>query len=193
MDARTARGEQIHSGQKRLDAADWATLDPEELLLLLAVSDIAIDLDTAGEADRQGVIGALWSTFLTSSNPEPALQAGTALSNLRDGAFADTGKLIPEDPSDPRLWDGNTYHGNSRPSSRQIKVWEATVELFVCRSTAACGPGTARGLFRRPVSELHLATGSEGYWRSMLTPLEWEAVETMLRRLEAERQAARPR
>jgi len=191
--ARHARLEQIFSGRQTLDAAEFATLDPEELSLLLSGPDIATDPDMAREADGQKVVSALWSAFLTSPNPELALQAGDVLSRLRDGAFADTGKLIPEDPSDPLLWDGGTFHGNSRPGSREMKVWEAVVDVYVCRAWLVCGPNTARGLVRRPISELQLALGVEGYWRSMLSPLEWEAVEATMRRLEAERQAARTR
>lgn len=189
--ARKARTDLLLAGRQQIDLAELAPRDPEELFLLLDQVDLSSGDDAKSQLVEAGISDALWSIFLTSPNPELALQAGTALSGLRDGVFAATRKLVPVDPSDPRLWDGNAFHGNSRPSSREIKVWEAAVEVFVCRTAAVCGPATARGLSRRPISELQLAIGSEGYWRSTLSPLEWDAVEAVVQQLEAERQSSR--
>jgi hypothetical protein len=190
LSARKARSDLLFAGRQQIDTAELASRDPEDLFLLLDQVDISRGEDARSQPLDADIVDALWSVFLKSPNPELALQAGTALSGLGDGAFAATRKLISADPSDPRLWDGNTFHGNSRPSSREIKVWEAAVEVFVCRTAAVCGPATARGLSRRPVSELQLAMGSEGYWRSTLSPLEWDAVEAVVRQLQAERQAS---
>jgi hypothetical protein len=175
-------------GPDGIDLSDLARLDDDMLLGVLASAneaDVASALGVADVADRA------WSTFLTASNPNLAIMSGTILASSGQGPFAETRKLLELDPSDPRLWEGNTFHASSRPGSREIRVWEATVEMYTCRSALVCGPDTARGLFRRPVSGLHLATGVEGYWRSMLTPVEWEAVEIMLRRLEVERKLVR--
>lgn len=187
--AERARVEALMNAQGEVDLADLLKLSDAAVLSAMIHSSAEDQL--AGMADPE-LAGRVWATFLDAPNPYLARQAGSLLAQLGVGAFADTQKLLAKDWWDPRTYDSNAEHGlRSGPSLRETLAGEAAAQVFVCRRLAACAPRTALALMEPGVSEVHLAMGTEGYWRSMLTPLEWEAVETMLRRLEAERQDAR--
>ena len=191
--ARGERAERIIAGRQQIESSELALLDHEALILVLNQEEPPSTDGEGGAVDDAGVEDALWSTMLKPINPELAFQAGAILAEEGKGPFSAVRKLIPLDPADTRLWDTTAstaiYHGGSRPSSRETKIWEASVEVFVCRTAAVCGPLTARGLMRRPVSELQLSLGAEGYWRSTLSEIEWNAVEEVVRQLGVRRQA----
>lgn len=189
--AERARVEALMNAQGEIDLADLLTLD--DAALLSAIVHSSAEDQLAGIADPE-LASRVWATFLDAPNPYLARQAGSLLAQLGVGAFADTQKLLAKEWWDPRSYDSNEESGLSRgPGQRETLVRGAAEQIFVCRRLAACGPRTALGLWEPAVSELHHSTGTEGYWRSMLSPLEWDAVETMLRRLDAERQTVRTR
>lgn len=189
--AERARVEALMNAHGEIDLTALLTLD--DAALLSAIEHSSAEDQQAAIADPEFASRA-WSTFLDAPNPFLARQAGSLLAQLGVGAFADTRTLLAKEWWDPRTYDSRAEHGlSSGPGLRETLARGAAGQIFVCRRLAACAPRTALGLWEPAVSEVHLAMGTEGYWRSMLTPLEWEAVETMLGRLEAERQAIRAR
>lgn len=69
---------------------------------------------------------------------------------------------------------------------RRMAAQAAAVELYVCRSAAACGPGTAFGL-RFVRHSPFAARGYEAYRRDQVPPLLWREIEDIARRIEAAR------
>jgi hypothetical protein len=183
------RVEAIMNAQGEVDLRDALTLDDAALLSLIVHS--SQDDQAAAFADPE-LAGRIWSMFLDTPDPNLARQAGSLLAQNGAGVFSDTQKLLPKDWWDPRTYDINTENKLSvGPSLRETLVRNAAEQVFVCRRLAVCGARTALGLWEPALSELQLAMGLEGYWRSMLSPLEWEAVESIHRQLEAERRRQR--
>lgn len=133
------------------------------------VIDALTNLDPAApEWNDQAVIDELWMIVDRSPSPYLMRSAAHLLANTRDGPM-----VLASAAAQINAWANGV---DPESQARLIRITAA--ELFFCRATGLCGPGTAMGLLGDPwISEEHRWTGREAVLRDALPPRHWQAAE----------------
>lgn len=133
------------------------------------VIDALTNLDPAApEWNDQAVIDELWMIVDRSPSPYLIRSAAHLLANTRDGPMA-----LAVAAAQVNAWTNGI---DPDYQARVIRIVAA--ELFFCRATGVCGPGTPMGLLGDPwISEEHRWTGRETVLRDALPTRHWQAAE----------------
>jgi hypothetical protein len=139
------------------------------------------------EWQDQAVIEGLWSIVEDSASPYLIRSAAHLLANTQDGSLALSSSVA----------EINAWANGMNPASQARLIRITAAELFFCRATLVCGPGTPMGFLGDPwISDEHRWTGREAVLRDALPTRHWQAAEHIaaaMQQRRAQAQAAQRR
>lgn len=135
----------------------------------------------APEWHDPAVIEGLWSIVEGSASPHLIRAAAHHLANTQDGPMAAASSAA----------EINAWTNGMNPDSQARLIRITAAELFFCRTTGVCGPGTPMGLLGDPwISDEHRWTGREAVLRDALPARHWQAAERIAAAMQQRRAQA---
>lgn len=154
---------------------------PSEAEAMELIESLANVDRAAAEWRDPAVIEGLWSIVEGSASPHLIRSAAHRLANTQDGPMAAASSAA----------EINAWTNGMNPDSQALLIRITAAELFFCRTTGVCGPGTPMGLLGDPwISNEHRWIVREAVLRDALPTRHWQAAERIAAAMQQRRAQA---